>query len=154
MDSWSRIEVEIIVADYFDMLVKELKSIPYKKAEHRRKISPLLQNRSEGSIEFKHQNISAVMISLGRPYIIGYLPRYNFQSLLEDEVIDYLARHSEVESYFQQFVNKEIIKKQPKIDFAKMVVPPPNNISVTEPKPIFNSRGVIKINYLRASILY
>ena len=124
-DSWSKIEVALIIADYFDMLIKELNRIPYKKADHRRQILPLLNNRSEGSIEFKHQNISAILINLGRPYIIGYLPRYNYQNLLEDEVIDYLINHSEIESDFQQFVEKDIIKSQTRLDFDRIIVSPP-----------------------------
>ena len=64
MDAWSDIEVELIVAEYFSMLSKELSGKNYKKSEHRKKLLPLLNNRSEGSIEFKHQNISAVLINL------------------------------------------------------------------------------------------
>jgi hypothetical protein len=146
-DSWSKIEVEIIVADYFDMLIKELNRIPYNKAEHRRQILPFLQTRSEGSIEFKHQNISAILINLGRPYINGYLPRYNYQNLLEDEVIDYLIHHSEVESYFQQFVEKDVIKPQTRLDFDRIIVSPPEIISVSEPKVLCQHKP-IKINYI------
>jgi len=146
-DSWSKIEVVLIVADYFDMLVMELNHIPYKKADHRRQLLPLLNNRTEGSIEFKHQNISAILINLGRPYINGYLPRYNYQFLLEDEVIDYLTHHSEIESYFQQFVEKDIIKPQTRLDFDRIIVSPPEIISVTEPK-VFYQLKPIKINYL------
>jgi len=146
-DSWSKVEVALIVADYFDMLIKELNRIPYKKADHRRKILPFLHNRSEGSIEFKHQNISAILINLGRPYINGYLPRYNYQNLLEDEVINYLIYHSEIESNFQQFVEKDIIKPQTRLDFDRINVSPPEIISVTEPK-VFYQHKPIKINYL------
>jgi hypothetical protein len=146
-DSWSKIEVALIVADYFDMLIKELNRIPFKKADHRRQILPILHNRSEGSIEFKHQNISAILINLGRPYINGYLPRYNYQNLLEVEVKDYLIHHSEIESYFQQFVEKDIIKPQTGLDFERIIVPPPETISVTEPKVLYQHRP-IKINYL------
>ena len=146
-DSWSKIEVTLIVADYFDMLIKELNRIPYKKADHRRQILPLLNNRSEGSIEFKHQNISAILINLDRPYINGYLPRYNYQNLLEDEIIDYLINHSEIESYFQQFVEKDIIKPQTRLDFDKIIVSPPEIISVTEPKVSYQHKPN-KINYL------
>jgi hypothetical protein len=145
-DSWSKIEVALIVADYFDMLIKELNRIPYKKADHRRQILPLLQGRSKGSIEFKHQNISAILINLGR-HISGYLPRYNYQNLLEDEVIDYLIHHSEIESNFQQFVEKDIIKSKTRLDFDKIIVSPPEIISVTEPK-VFYQHKPIKINYL------
>lgn len=146
-DSWSKIEVALIVADYFDMLIKELNRIPFRKSDHRRQILPLLNNRSEGSIEFKHQNISAILINLGRPYIAGYLPRYNYQNLLEDEVIDYLIQHSEIESDFQQFVEKGLIKPQIKLDFEKITVAPPQIVSVTEPRPIYQHKPV-KINYL------
>ena len=76
---WSRIEVEVIVADYLDMLMSELKGQPYNKAEHRRRLQPLLSGRSEGSIERKHMNISAVMIELGFPYIPGYKRYGNYQ---------------------------------------------------------------------------
>ncbi len=41
-DSWSNIEVELIVADYFNMLSAELKGEAYSKAEQTRPIRPLL----------------------------------------------------------------------------------------------------------------
>src|SRR5690554_8096402 len=107
MSPWSGIEVELIVADYFSMLSKELSGKQYKKSEHRRSLLALLKDRSEGSIEFKHQNISAVLIKLGQPYIKGYLPRYNYQRMLEDKVIDYLFGHQSVEEQFKQFARSE-----------------------------------------------
>ena len=146
-ESWSNIEVALIVADYFEMLIKELNRIPFKKADHRRQLMPLLKNRSEGSIEFKHQNISAILINLGRPYITGYLPRYNYQILLEDKVIDYLIHHPEIESDFQQFVEKDLINPQIRLDFEKIIVTPPEIVSVTEPKVLYQHKP-IKINYL------
>jgi hypothetical protein len=146
-DSWSKIEVALIVADYFDMLIKELNRIQYKKADHRRQLLPLLNNRSEGSIEFKHQNISAILINLGRPYISGYLPRYNYQKLLEDEVIDYLIHHSQIESDFQHFVEKDLTKPQTRLNFNRIIVAPPEIISMSEPKVSYQHKP-IKINYL------
>lgn len=78
-EDWSQEENEAIVSDYLSMLEAELSGIPYNKTEHRRNLQKLLNDRSEGSIEFKHCNISAVMIELGFPYISGYKPRWNFQ---------------------------------------------------------------------------
>jgi hypothetical protein len=66
---WSNTEIQLIIADYFNMLSAELKGEAFSKAQHRRALMPLLINRSEGSVEFKHQNISAVLIELGQPYI-------------------------------------------------------------------------------------
>ena len=79
---WSRVEVEAIVADYLGMLTLELTGQSYNKTTHRRQLQEKLQNRSEASIEFKHGNISAVMIDLGFPSIPGYKARSNYQALL------------------------------------------------------------------------
>ena len=79
---WSREEAEAIVADYLQMLTLELAGQNYSKTAHRRKLQEKLQARSDASIEFKHGNISAAMIDLGFPYIRGYKPRSNYQTLL------------------------------------------------------------------------
>ena len=63
--AWTDKENDLIVAYYFAILAKDISERPYNKAEHRRALLPRLNDRSEGSIEFKHQNISAVLKSLG-----------------------------------------------------------------------------------------
>ncbi|MCX7865464.1 MAG: hypothetical protein N2423_10610, partial [Novosphingobium sp.] len=92
---WSDRENDLTVADYFMMLADELAGRPYNKAEHRRALLPLLDGRSEKSIEFKHQNISAVLKALGEPWIEGYKPAFNFQMALVDAVARFLARQPE-----------------------------------------------------------
>lgn len=87
---WSEDEVRLIVADYFDMLEAELLGNQFKKSEHRKTLAPKLQGRSDGSIEFKHQNVSGVLVELGLPYIEGYKPRGNYQALLATEVEAFL----------------------------------------------------------------
>lgn len=62
--NWSDHENDLVVADYFAMLADELAGRPYSKAEHRRALLSLLDGRSEGSIVFKHQNISAGLKAL------------------------------------------------------------------------------------------
>ena len=56
-----------------------------------RALLPLLNDRSEGSVEFKHQNISAVLKGLGEDWIPGYKPAFNFQMTLVDAVARWLA---------------------------------------------------------------
>ncbi len=87
---WTRDEVEATVADYFAMLEAELSGEPYSKAEHNRRLQAAI-GRSKGSIEFKHQNISAVLVNFRQPFIAGYLPRQNYQLLLEQVVLEWLA---------------------------------------------------------------
>lgn len=146
-DAWSNKEVNLIVADYFSMLTTELSNKKYSKTEHRRNIFPLLNNRSKGSIEFKHQNISAVLINLGQPYIKGYLPRYNYQSLLEETVLDYLIQNINIEQQFNQFATKEIITKEDKYNFNELIVEPPKT-SVFKESSVGYKRNPIKVNYL------
>ena len=148
MSAWSNIEVELAVADYFAMLAKELAGQNYTKAEYRRNLLPLLNDRSEGSIEFKHQNISAVLINLGQPYIKGYLPRFNYQKILEDKVIDYLIGHKSIEEQFKQFAEGEIDQPVVKKDFDQLIVEPPASAQLVEEPAAAYTRSPIKTNYL------
>ena len=81
-DHWSQEEVEATVSDYLEMLAMELRGQSFNKAEHNRILLSRLNQRSRGAIERKHQNISAVLIDLGYPYIDGYKPLFNYQELL------------------------------------------------------------------------
>lgn len=82
---WSDREIDLIVADYLDMLAMELSGREYVKAQRNAALQTAT-GRSKGSIEFKHQNISAVLLKLGLPWIIGYKPKANFQRALIDGV--------------------------------------------------------------------
>lgn len=92
-EAWTDEENDLIVADYFAMLVNDVSGVPYTKANHRRRLVPRLRNRSEGSVEFKHQNISAVLKGLGEDWIVGYKPAFNFQLSLVDAVVRWLELH-------------------------------------------------------------
>lgn len=95
VDGWDWLECEACVADYFAMLRDELAGAKYNKAGHRRALIEKVNNRSEGSIEFKHQNISAVLVEMGFPYISGYKPRFNYQSQLKEVVLAHLAANQD-----------------------------------------------------------
>jgi hypothetical protein len=83
--TWSPLEVESAVATYFQMLQLELAGTPYvKKHFIRREIE--VAGRSRGSVEFKFQNISAVLLKRGLPYVDGYKPSANFQTILAEAV--------------------------------------------------------------------
>jgi hypothetical protein len=56
---WSDQEVELIVADYFSMLMNELRGIRVNKSQHRQTFVRMLNARTPSSVEFKHRNISA-----------------------------------------------------------------------------------------------
>ena len=85
-DSWTDEENDLIVADYFAMPAEDMAGRRYNKAEYRRNLMPLLRSRTEGSVEFKHRNISAVLKGLGEDWIPSYKPAFNFQMALVDAV--------------------------------------------------------------------
>lgn len=78
---WTDDEIDLIVADYFDMLKLEIAGVPYVKVQRNAALQKLT-GRSKGSIEFKHQNISAILLELGMPWIQGYKPMSNYQNKL------------------------------------------------------------------------
>ena len=78
---WNDREIEIIVADYLDMLQLELGGKKFNKAGRNRVLQDRL-GRAKGSIEYKHRNISAVLEMLGMPFIEGYKPAVNYQTRL------------------------------------------------------------------------
>lgn len=90
---WSNSELDLIVADYFAMLKEEQAGQIVHKTEHRRLLKAHVQ-RSNGSIEFKHRNISAVLTRLGLPRIRGYIPAWNFQGAIAEAI----GRYLEIES--------------------------------------------------------
>jgi len=145
-EDWSDIEIALIIEDYFSMLRSELAGESYNKTFHRHSLLPLLNTRSESSIEFKHQNISAVLVRLGQPYIRGYLPRYNYQKILEDKVLDYLIGNIDIEENFKVFSEKEVAAPV-NVSFDKLIVDGPV-IGELKEAYIPYRRNPIKVNYL------
>ena len=84
---WSLAEVEAITSDYLSMLARELRNEPYNKSEYRKRLKERLVDRTDGSIERKHQNISAILIESGFPCVSGYKPLYNYQEMLREIVL-------------------------------------------------------------------
>jgi hypothetical protein len=124
-EAWSREEVEAAVADYFVMLGKELRREPYNKAEHNRQLQRLLAGRNHGSIERKHQNISAVLIELGYPYIDGYKPLGNYQALLGAVVAERLEGAASLQHVVASTVEAQVQAPPSVPDILSIVVPRP-----------------------------
>lgn len=90
---WTDSENDLIVAEYFAMLQNDWEGRQYSKAEHRCRLQTVIE-RSKPAIEYKHQNISAVIKGLGEAWLPGYPPAFNYQRSLEDAVIRWLERNS------------------------------------------------------------
>jgi hypothetical protein len=78
---WTDREVDLVVAAYFEMLGFEIAGQPFVKSRRHEELEQLTR-RSNGSIQRKLQNISAILDRLGLPWIWGYKPLANFQEAL------------------------------------------------------------------------
>src|SRR6185503_3687672 len=67
----------------------------YVKLQHSAALMAQL-GRTHRSVEFKHQNISAVLDELGMPWIPGYKPKRNYQNAIFDAIDRYLTKHPAV----------------------------------------------------------
>ena len=78
-------------------------------------------------MEFKHQNISAVLGELGYPCVKGYKPRGNVQGLLREVLQDQLPR-------IDRLVEADVLAPQPEVEVANILdilVEPPRDV-ITE----------------------
>ncbi|WP_296514494.1 DUF3883 domain-containing protein [Phenylobacterium sp.] len=115
---WTDAENDRIVASYFDMLVEDLAKRPYNKAAFNRALQVQLPARSRGAIEWKLQNISAILREMSEDWIPGYKPAVDFQESLIDAVI----RHPKRKAIYAQAVALPTIAQEVPVLFLS---PPP-----------------------------
>lgn len=145
---WSRQEVEAIVDDYLSMLASELAGTVYNKAAHRRALLPLLNGRSEQSIEFKHANISAALLDAGFPYITGYKPRSNYQALLAEVLAERMTGAAQLQEVAAADADRPMVV--PEVDDILGVLTAAPKPSGDSPKVADSSRPAIRLttNYI------
>ena len=101
-NAWTEDELAACVDAYVEMLAKELRYEPFIKARINDQLrQSALSGRSRGSIEYRMQNISYVMQTLGLPWITGYKPAANIgghakviQRLIEHHDLSFAESHA------------------------------------------------------------
>jgi hypothetical protein len=73
------------------LLEAEIRGIHLVKTELNREVQ-IAVGRSKGSIEYKFQNVSAVLRDLSHPFVSGYKPAVNYQDSLTQSVLRALSR--------------------------------------------------------------
>lgn len=103
---WSATEIELILADYFEMWALDLTDPrpngkpTFEKEIRYRELAKII-GRTTSSVQNKHQNISAVVDKLGLPYIRGLTPRGHFQAALFTAVVHKLEHTPGIEQLIQ-----------------------------------------------------
>ncbi len=149
--AWTREEVEATVADYFHMLTLELAGQQFNKTEHRRALLQKLDQRTPAAVELKHQNISAILIHFGYPYISGYKPMGNYQALLFDVIADRLKADTKLDRTALAAVKMPATTPLIK-DFEKLLEAPPQlKYSARDAKSAnyaWETKQVVKRDYI------
>ena len=124
---WRDDELDAIVSDYFAMLAADLAGNPYVKSRHSAALMAQI-GRTHRSVEFKHQNISAVLDELGLPWIPGYMPKRNYQNAIFDAIDRYLTWHPDI------LVSVPVTQEEPTLSSA-IFVDPPSRTAAKQPIP-------------------
>ncbi len=138
-DDWSRAEVEACVASYLTMLALQLNGQRYNKTEYAEALMLKLDGRSRGSVEFKHCNISAILLELGYPSILGYKPRNNYQLHLLEVVESQLVGNLVIDAAALAAVERPAIEIAIS-DSLAVWVPAPKPAKVRETAPEYAPR--------------
>ena len=94
---WSEAELEASVDAYLAMLKSEIAGIPYVKSKINAELRKgPLSTRTKGSVEFRMQNISAVMQELGITWIKGYKPAANVGEQVKANIKRVILKRDEI----------------------------------------------------------
>lgn len=138
---WSGEENRVTARAYVELLCAELQDQRLVKAELNRRVQQAT-GRSKGAVEFKFQNISAVLQDLTHPWVEGYKPATNYQDSLRDAVLD--AVNTDV----IRLAFESITRSDPDLDRLKTlsVVDPPSVLPKLN-DPV--TRRAVKVDFVR-----
>ncbi len=109
-----------------------------------------LPGRSKSSVEFKHQNVSAVLLKLGIPCIDGYKPAKHYQLSLVDSVKEYLEANPSLFTALTQ-ATEAVPDQLPGLsDWKKAFEAPPQDMPfASEPYEPWRSGRGRKIDFVQ-----
>lgn len=141
---WDQEEISATVDAYFRLLKAELAESPLKKSAENARVRQTV-NRSKGAVEYKFQNVSAVMRDLHLYWVEGYKPAKNYQGALRDAVMHHLDIDPTIEEFMLRRVEAPI-DHQVLADFQWNLTSPPS-IPLT-PAPDKRVRRAVKRDYV------
>lgn len=90
---WTDPEIDAAVGAYLEMLRREITGAPFSKAEINRQLrATRLVSRTKSSVEYRMQNISAVLRQAGRRWLSGYRPAENVGANVGAKILASLNR--------------------------------------------------------------
>ena len=130
-EDWTDIEVQRCVEAYLAHLIIDISGQRFNKAKLYRELSETIP-RTPSSIEFKFQNISAVLNELGVEWLSGLAPMSNYQRALT----------AEVEKQLPGFLRQNFERDERGLeDLASLYIEPaPERVARAKPLPDYIER--------------
>lgn len=120
----------MLVRAYFDLLASEIRGERRVKAEVVRGLAGALPARTQGSIERKLQNVSAVLDELGLEWIDGYKPMSHYQRSLRPVVEQALRVNRRIGETLEEYRSNALppLVSRP-LSTSDVLVPPPSQVA-------------------------
>lgn len=143
---WTQEECYATAQAYFDMLHHDIKGEKVNKAEVYRQVAARLVERTPKAVEFKFQNISAVLLDIGWRYIPGLTPAINYQGLLHDVVCNFIKAQPKLIEQIELEPDSNIQIKTPS-NILSVLTNPPERRLLESQAPSYRTRSPIKTNF-------
>jgi hypothetical protein len=125
-EAWRPEEIEATVAAYFEMLRKQIRGEPFRKADMVRDLQSMMLVRTRGAVELKLQNISAILIEEDHEWIDGYKPMAHYQRHLREAVLERIRRERRLEETLAAYgTNALTVAQARQLATDDVLVPPP-----------------------------
>ncbi|WP_338872667.1 HNH endonuclease signature motif containing protein [Myxococcus stipitatus] len=141
------------MASYFSMLAQHQTGQAFNKAAERRLLlAGPLSARTNGSIEFKFQNISHILHEMGRPWLEGYAPgRGSYAAPLKLEVERVLQL--ELSALAEPTAERDVLEERTVRILKSGPVPRPAGHAVPRTTEILGQRVFLRDSQVRAFVL-
>lgn len=108
-EPWNRVEIDLVVEAYMGMRRAEFGGQHPVKIRVVRELRQLLPARSERSIEYKFQNVSAVLDENNEIWLSGYKPASHYQRELAVATLEALGRGHRMQEVAADYESSPIV---------------------------------------------
>tara|TARA_R110000744_G_scaffold158819_1_gene274855 strand:- start:13021 stop:14139 length:1119 start_codon:yes stop_codon:yes gene_type:complete len=111
---WTHTEIEACVDAYLEMLIAESNGESYTKSAYNERLRHgQLSARTRASIEYRMQDISAVLVDLGLNRIRGYLPAQNIGADFRSEIVALLDLRGHIDATnYEDTADDELLQRR------------------------------------------
>lgn len=133
---WSLREVEFVLSEYVALLDRHLQKESFVKSREAERVANGLPDRNKSAVQRKFGNISSILQSYQQPWIDGFTPQHNVQTLLEAVIYDKIEE--------DDLLSKSVTTAAPSPDRIAYdpEVDPPGGLALPDPATGFGGKKI------------